>query len=95
MLIVLHARYLVREIYFFLSFDVGIRQKICSRILYEVDVYKCIHASECSFLVLLYSHPPPPPPKLIFSQLCDGRSGAGGVLCSLCRSSWSGDVTWI
>ena len=24
----------------------------------EVDVYKCIHASECSFLVLLYSHPP-------------------------------------
>ena len=70
--------------------------------LHDVDVYKCIHASECSFLVaVVYETPhlfcctPTPSPKLIFPQLCDGRSDTGGVLCSLCRSLWSGDVTWI
>ena len=67
--------------------------------LHDMDVYKCIHASECSFLVAVVYETPdlfcctPPPHKLIFPQLCDGKSGAGGVLCTLGRSSLSGDVT--
>ena len=39
--------------YIFLSFDIGIRQKICSQMLHNVHgvgVFKAIHTVLCSFL---------------------------------------------
>ena len=53
--------------------------------LHDVDVYKYIHESECSFLVAVVHethtclHYPSLPPKLFFPQLCDGRSDVGGA----------------
>ena len=61
MLVVVHARCIVSgDIIIFMSVVVGIRQKICSRILHDVDVYMSSTMQEGSQkrqIFCCFSHP--------------------------------------